>query len=251
MPADPPLAVRTSERAGRDQPSEDRIHRTGNAVIVLDGATQPTPLSRTGGWLADQLGQQLTARLEAQPASPLDAILASAIRQLADDHGLVSRSAPTTTVNIVRWTPGHVDVLVLCDSPVVVLDTSGRVHHVRDDRLKRVTRHPTASDPLAHARNQPNGFWVAGTTPAAAQHAIQERFNLCDIDVILAMTDGVAAGVDRYQHPPTWEKAIALARTDPAHLVDLVHQAETTDPDTSRWPRSKPHDDKALAVITT
>jgi hypothetical protein len=41
-----------------------------------------------------------------------------------------------------------------------------------------------------------------------------------------------------------------MAQTDPAELVDLVHQVELSDPNASRWPRTKCHDDKALAVIS-
>lgn len=40
-----------------------------------------------------------------------------------------------------------------------------------------------------------------------------------------------------------------MATADPAGFVDLIHDAEVEDPDGTRWPRSKRHDDKALAVI--
>jgi hypothetical protein len=34
-----------------------------------------------------------------------------------------------------------------------------------------------------------------------------------------------------------------------ASVVDLVHDAEAADGDRRRWPRSKRHDGKALAVL--
>ncbi len=60
----PPVAtIRTAERPGPDRPTEDRIFTTRNAVIVLDGASQPTPGDHDGGWLADTLGREIRERL--------------------------------------------------------------------------------------------------------------------------------------------------------------------------------------------
>jgi hypothetical protein len=47
----------------------------------------------------------------------------------------------------------------------------------------------------------------------------------------------------------TWLTAADLARTDPSRLVTLVHDTEAHDPDRRRWPRSKRHDDKTIAVV--
>ena len=65
----------------------------------------------------------------------------------------------------------------------------------------------------------------------------------------MAMTDGVANGVDRYQVPDDWRLAAEMARQDPANLVDAVHLAEESDPDGTRWPRTKRHDDKAIVLV--
>jgi hypothetical protein len=63
------------------------------------------------------------------------------------------------------------------------------------------------------------------------------------------MSDGVAAGVHRYGIQPDWRRALAVAASDPARLVATVHDAEPSDPMGERWPRTKRHDDKALATI--
>lgn len=99
-------------------------------------------------------------------------------------------------------------------------------------------------------RNQPGGFWVASASPEAGRFAIEATFDTDTIDLVLMMTDGVSSGVDDYGTPADWCEAADIARRDPAELVDLVHDTETTDPDTIRGRRSKTHDDKALAVIT-
>ncbi len=267
MPTSAALTVRTGRRPGAsDRPSEDRIYTTPNAVIVLDGATQSQPLQRTGGWIADQLGQHLTHGLTLDPATDLPELLEHAIAAIVTEHALTPDTAPSTTVSIIRWNDLHLDVLVLCDSPVVVLDTTGQIHQVRDDRLADVasrirprgsTRHLSATEraklttAFEAQRNQPNGFWCVTATPEAAHHALTRRFRTNSVQAVLAMTDGVSAGIDHYGTPPDWETAIAIALNNPQQLVDQVHTTELADPDCTRWSRTKTHDDKAAAIITS
>lgn len=63
------------------------------------------------------------------------------------------------------------------------------------------------------------------------------------------MTDGVSIGVDRYGVPADWRAALTLASDDPARVIELVHNAEISDPDGERWLRSKRHDDKTISII--
>ncbi|MBT8225038.1 MAG: protein phosphatase 2C domain-containing protein [Dactylosporangium sp.] len=275
MPAQNPRVarIRTAGRPGSDdRPSQDRVFTTPNAVIVLDGASQPNPDAHDGGWLADTLGSQLRDRLIAEPlTADLGAVLAQAIDGVARRYALVPGRGPSSTISIVRWNDTDmIDVLVLGDSPVVALARTGRLRQVRDDRLAQVapaerqalrdTRpgqfgfdRPHQWQALVEAqrrqRNTPGGYWIAEADPEAAAHAVRARWNTRDIVAVLAMTDGVANGVDRYQTPDNWHTALTLARRSPTDLVNLVHDTELTDPDGTRWPRSKRHDDKALALI--
>jgi hypothetical protein len=71
-----------------------------------------------------------------------------------------------------------------------------------------------------------------------------------DIGAVLIATDGVTAGVNRYGLPQTWRAAldeVIELGADP--LVNLVDRTEDTDPEGTRWPRSKCHDDKALVTV--
>lgn len=275
MPAQNPRVarVRTAGRPGTDDhPSQDRVFTTPNAVIVLDGASQPNPDEHDGGWLADTLGGQLRDRLAVEPATAdLGAVLAQAIEEVARRYALVPGCGPSSTVSIVRWNDaGMIDVLVLGDSPVVALTSTGQLCQVRDDRLAQVapaerrtlydTRpgqfgfdRPHQWQALVEAqrrqRNLPGGYWIAEATPDAAAHAIRTRWRTRDIVAVLAMTDGAANGVDRYQTPDNWHTAFTLARRDPTDLINLVHDTELTDPDGTRWRRSKRHDDKTLAIV--
>lgn len=266
MPASDSLIVRTAERPGSpDRPSEDRIFTTPNAVIVLDGATQAIPLERDGGWIADQLGRRLVDALTTDPGGELVPTLERCIAAMVTDHDLRPDTAPSTTVNIVRRNADALDVLVLCDSPVIVLDTAGQIHEIRDDRLSDVVDrlNPTALDFRAlpaderfariHEfeayRNQPDGFWCVTATPRAARHALVQTYVASEVESVLAMTDGVAAGVLKYGIPSNWRAALTVARRDPKRLVDLIHLTESLDADCTRWKRSKRHDDKAAALI--
>lgn len=263
-----PAHVRTAGRRGPDRPTEDRIFRAGNAIILLDGASQPDSGDRDGGWYAETLGKAIHQRLSAQPLGDLAAVLADAIGATAETHGLEPGQSPSATVSIVRWGDHHVDVLVLGDSPVVVLTPDGTVRQIRDDRLKDVgqplRRQLAAAGGLGlsdhnrwreliqaerAARNRTGGYWIAEALPAAATHARRRQWDRADVATVLVMSDGVSAGVDRYATPPDWPTAFAIARKSPEDLVELVHTAEASDPDGRRWPRSKRHDDKAVALL--
>lgn len=265
--ASAPVAVRTAERAGTDRPSEDRIFTLPHAVVVLDGASQPEAAEYDGGWIAETLGREISHRLSHQNGD-LRELLADAITSVAGRYQLIPGQAPSTTVSIVRWDDQAVEVLVLGDSPVIGLTREGEIRRVEDDRLKQVARQQRVriaerggfgfgdreqwrqlvDEERAH-RNRPGGYWIAEATPTAAHQALRTQWRRDELSAVAVMTDGVSAGVQRYHQPPDWRAAMELARTDPQDLVDLVHDTEAGDPDGRRWPRSKRHDDKALAVI--
>ena len=259
--------VRTAQRPGQAQ-TEDRIFCTPSAVIVLDGASRPDENRPSGGWLAETLGRELQHRLCGRPTADLTAVLTEAISAVAKTHQLTPGAAPSTTVSIVQWYDDQVHILVLGDSPVVALHLDGTTSHVRDDRLQRVAQHERNSLQSApgfacehqgkwqslvaaeHShRNRPGGYWIAEAVPTAATHAIRKRWHMNEVAAVMAMTDGVSVGIDRYGTPPGWTDAFAVALDDPRRLVDLVHSAEEDDPDGRCWPRSKRHDDKALALV--
>jgi hypothetical protein len=236
--------------------------------VVLDGASQAASTQRSGGWLADTLGAYIRDRLAEAPAVDLQDVLAEAIAATAHRHALAPGRSPSTTVSIARWDGTHLDVLVLGDSPVIAVTHDGCVLETRDNRLAEVGRserralrkaaglgsdHPDVFQALLDAqrlhRNQPGGYWIAEAEPRAAAHAIRARWRLDDLNVVMVMTDGLANGVDRYGIPTTWQTAAELACQDPARLLQIVHDAEESDPSGDRWPRSKRHDDKTIAVV--
>jgi Protein phosphatase 2C len=248
--------VRTATRPSPDRRTEDRVFTTKNAVVVLDGSSRHPGADGDGGWMADTLGHEIRRRLSERDDG-LAQVLADAIADVAQRYGLVPGESPSATVSIVRWARDTVDVLVLGDSPVVALARDGEIRQVRDERLRHVVGHQRRAlhDQLSPAdveraqRNRPSGYWIAEAVPEAAAHSVRTRWRRDDLDAILVMTDGVSAGVDRYGVPADWNAAFAIAKRDPNALIDLVHNAEDSDPDGMRWPRSRRHDDKTVAVI--
>lgn len=266
MSADSPLTFRVAQQPGDpNKPSEDRVFLTPNASIVLDGASQWIPLERTGGWIAEQLGRRLQAGLLEQPARDLVELLDAAVDDLITTFQLEPGKSPSTTVNIVRAIDDHLEVLVLCDSPVVTLATSGQLHEIRDERLAEATSRleRPSNPPRVHARawrdyinafeeqrNQPDGFWCVSASRQVGQHAVTAQFQLSAIEKVMAVTDGISVGVDRFGHPGSWNECFLLADQDPSLVATVVTDAENADHSRTRWPRTKIHDDKTIVVAT-
>ena len=95
--------IEISERAGvgldgRPRPSEDHVVVLDNAVVVLDGATAPSPDLPSGGWYAGLLAKRLANGLCARPDGDLATLLAEAIAAVAAAHDLLPGASPSSTV---------------------------------------------------------------------------------------------------------------------------------------------------------
>lgn len=233
---------------GRRRPSEDRVVVLDHAVAVIDGATSADPELPSGGWYAERLAAQLTSALHGD--ADLRTVLRSAISGVARDEGLAPGRSPSSTVAMARWTPDHVDLLVLADSPIVAFGQTTEV--VADDRLVTLRRAGKlrTHDAVRALRNSPGGFWVAEADPDAADHALTRTLPRRHLEALILATDGVSCGVDDYDLF-TWPEALRLARAQGAAAVlDAVRAAEESDPRGTRWPRVKRHDDQAMALVS-
>lgn len=243
--------------AGEPRPTEDRIvvvdsvaghDWDAGAVAVLDGATEQRPGLPSGGWYAERLGGHLREAL-LRSADP-GAALADAIATTARVHDLQPGASPSSTVALACWTADTVEVLVLADSPVVKFGAAG-VEVVADDRLQqlRAAGRLRTRRAVEALRNRDGGFWVAEAVPAAATQAVRVRWPRADVHALVLATDGVAAGVDDYG-VFDWRGLYGLAcASGPQAVLDAVRSAERSDPERTRWPRAKVHDDQALAVV--
>lgn len=265
--------VRTAQLPAGEGSGQDRVFVLPSAVVVLDGASSQEPGHYDGGWYADTLGRQVAGHLRADETTSLPNLLAAAIADVASIHGLTAGTSPSSTVAILRWTDEQVEGLVLGDSPIVVFTTSGHVDQIRDDRLAHVApsqrrayvqrlqagggydaQHRELLRQLQNAqrakRNTEGGYWIAEVDPDAAHHAQTRHWRRADLEAALVTTDGIARGIEQYGTPPSWSQALNISRQyGPDQLTLTVHQTEENDPHGKDWPRSKSHDDKALALV--
>lgn len=254
---------------GAVRPSEDVVVVLPNAVVLLDGATSLDPALPTGGWYASRLAGELAGRLAGYPNTDLADLLAASIKTVARDHELVPGKAPSSTVALLRWNDSTIEGLVLADSPIVAftgtgpslladarLDTMPRGAGYRD-RLsegggydeKHLVALRDAASVMATRRNVDGGFWVAEADPDAAHHAERTKWPRSEVATVLMASDGVSCGVDRYGVFANWQEVRDVAAAaGPETVLDRIRAAELQDPDGTRWPRPKPHDDQALVI---
>jgi len=251
----------------------DRIVVTGNAVVVLDGASAFEPAGVPPGEYASRLGASIAAALTDAPAAPLASVLGEAIAATAEALGLDGGDGcPSSTVVMARLADGALDLLALGDS-YIFYGTGPGTGTLTDDRLaglhlpqqgqyrERLAAgggYGDAHRDLLRAlqrgqrlrRNRPGGYWIAAQDPAAASHALALTLPATAETWAVLATDGVVNTV-RHLGLDDWP---ALARSGPAALARLLRHCQDweqhTDPDGRRFPRSKRHDDKAIASLT-
>jgi hypothetical protein len=244
-------ATRASPSPGRV--NEDLVVSGPGWAFVLDGAT-PARGVGTGcrhdvPWLVRRLAKALAGRLALAVQRPLPDIVADAIGELRDAHAgtcdLGNPDSPSSTAAVVRAGGSTLDYLVLCDSPILLRHTGGLFTLIADDRLAGLPGGPPYRPALVRAcRNQPGGFWVASTDPAAAYQAVRGQAELAKLSDAALFSDGVTRLADWYGYP--WPAVLDYLRErGPDALIDLVRAAERGYP----HPRSKQHDDATVAHL--
>lgn len=224
----PPVTAHGASIAGTDHILQDTWGSTGSCAWVIDGATRRTDSDNdaVAAWVAD-LSTRIRDELEAAPFAPLTTVLERAIAS-ADRPGPPDAPHPSGTAALARLTDTGADVLVLCDSGVLVGEEL-----LRDDRLANLRRDLGGFATIDAARNAGGGFWVAGGQPSAAQRAVTQH--LPGADRVALMTDGVADEIGRLI--PTAADAWALLDPDSASDPDPTPDSDPA-PDSGRVPRS-------------
>ncbi|MGH3280349.1 MAG: hypothetical protein ACRDNW_14595 [Trebonia sp.] len=251
----------------------DRVIVTRNTVIVLDGASAFEPASVPPGEYASRLGDSIAAAMADAPEAPLASGLGEAITTTAAELGLDDDAGcPSSTVAMARLAGGTLDLLALGDS-YIFYGTGPGTGTLTDDRLaglhlpqQRQYRERLAAGggyddahrDLLRAlqrgqrlrRNRPGGYWIAAADPAAASHALAVTVPATAGTWAVLATDGTV-NTARHLGLDDWP---ALARSGPAALASLLRHCQDweqhADPDGRRFPRSKRHDDKAIAFLT-
>jgi hypothetical protein len=267
------LVVFDSLPAEADQPNEDFVAATPDAVVLLDGTGTPTG-SESGcvhgvAWFVRRLGSALLASMMRDDDSDLRECLAASIADVGSLHAhtcdLAHPGSPSATVVVVKVQQDALDYLVLADS-VLVLDLSAELRVVTDDQEAQIGRqlraemdaspngtpehekaHREYVENLRAHRNRPGGFWVASSDPEAARQARTGSVPRAHVRAAAILSDGASRLVDRFGLT-TWKGLLGtLDRQGPRELLRQVREAENSDPSGSRWPRGKAHDDATAA----
>jgi len=272
-----PFRITFASSNAPDTPeNEDFVAATDTAAVVLDGVSVPPGL-QTGcihgtPWYVRQLGTTLLARLVCQPQQPLTALLADAITYTASLHAdtcdLSHPGTPAATTALLRLHNTHdpqIDWLLLSDSILLIQDNTGHITTHQDQTVENTattefqsllttpisdTDHAKHRSSMIttrqHARNRPGGYWIAAANPAAANHALTGTEHNPHATALL--TDGAARLVEFGL--TDWPGLLTTLTTHgPTHLINQTRQAEHSDPNGQRWPRSKRHDD-ATALLS-
>ncbi|WRZ91975.1 protein phosphatase 2C domain-containing protein [Streptomyces sp. NBC_01007] len=258
--------------AAPDAPNEDFTAASPGVAVLLDGAGVAggqTGCKHGVAWFSSTLGGVLLGTIVVQPALSLAECLGQAIRTVCSLHDgdcdLSHPASPTSTVVAARTRAGVLEYLVLGDSALLMAGSDGTVDVVTDRRLDEVGKQlrgsvdelPTGSpehadaladyrDALTRLRNRPEGFWIAGPDPEAAQHALTGSVPLDSLASVVLMSDGATRLVDRFELA-TWGELFALVTTPgPGEVIRRVRDAEADDPDGQCWPRGKAQDDATI-----
>lgn len=264
-----------TEPGSPDHPNEDVVLATPRLVVVADGATAPAGLD-TGCvhgtvWYVNQLAAQIAACEASTPGASLKDVLAEALASVARSHAhtcnLDADGTPSASVGVLRATAGTLDYLVLSDV-TVVLGLGSRTEVICDDRIANLfddLRQAVWAAPVGSAerdahlrelvstqrklRNVDGGYWLAGATPLAAQHALSGSVSMNDVHGAAIMTDGATRLVDLFD-ALAWADALAeLSATGPTEWIDRTRAMEDSDEALTKWHRYKKSDDAAIAFI--
>lgn len=250
------LRIATSA-APPGRPNEDFAGAVPGAVVLLDGAGIPgtESICRHGvAWYTHRLGGVLLGQLSRADGRSLTAMLATAIEEMAADHGdtcdIKNPSSPQATVALVRATVDRLDYLVLADCFLVLGQVSGEPLVVTDERevnARRACSAPLAGldrgtteyerirdsciEELQARRNQPGGYWIAKDDPQAAEEALTGSRPLRGLDAAVLLSNGASRIVSPYDLT-TWSGLLDLLRANgPEEIIRRVRVAEADSSD--------------------
>lgn len=246
---------------------------SSDLVVVLDGATVRTEsgCSHSPAWYARKLGAAIISHAATQSRTLRD-ILAEAIEDVAALHigtcDLADPAAPSAAAAIVRAEGEHIRYLVLGDVTVVA-DLGAEVVSVTDDRVSKTAlpeRHEADRFPIGSAeklaallrmktaelaaKNRDGGYWIAGSDPAAVDHAITGEWSTKSVRRLGVFTDGAARFVNMFRPNTSWRAVLEILKHNgPEQLLEEIRLAEHYDKEGARFPRNKKSDDATVVYV--
>ncbi|WP_433260409.1 hypothetical protein ACQPWR_17280 [Micromonospora vinacea] len=247
------MHVSLATSAGRaERPNEDFVGAVPGSVVLLDGAGIPGAESlcfHGVAWYTHRLGGVLLGHLSRGDGRDLTAILATAITEVAAEHGhtcaIADPSSPQATVAMVRAHRDRLEWLLLADSFLVLDRADGGPLVVTDERETTARRECSAPltgvvrgtpeydrvrascvSALRALRNQPGGYWIAKDDPRAAREAVTGSRPLAGLNGVALLSNGASRIVSPYGRTD-WPGVLALLRASgPDGVIARVRQVE-------------------------
>lgn len=259
--------------------NEDHIFTWRDAIFLLDGATGVSPeLFHRGSdakWFVDGLeaGLRVFEHAEIGFVEAIRAVLET-LRQDVERaaHGPVQPwQSPAASMLVARIVSDHLEILRIGDcraflrrdgsieepfalSPVDALDLKATC--AMQELLEAgstVEEARTAIEPMLRAHrmlmNQPEGYGVLLPDPASLEFLETQRFKVAPGDEVLFATDGFYVVFGGYHQLSLDVTFNAIAKGQIDDIVAVIRSTELADPDLSRYPRLKRHDDASAVLI--
>jgi hypothetical protein len=262
------------------KPNDDAFAHYDRAAVVMDGATglgEPLlPGESDAAWIARFGANRLMAHLK-QGETGLAAIKLALTDAERSFKGLRRRAPqetweiPFASMMLAVESAGGFDAFWYGDCAAIVKRERepafivGEAFDKKQKERERVVRlaalkglSPAAGSSraeylpsLRRARNfvnKPDGSWLFGPDPAAADHAEMKRVSAPAGTIVLLASDGFLALVSEYARYDLGGLISAAQVKGLAALGEEIRAIEAADPDGERYPRFKKSDD-ATAVL--
>ncbi|WP_410646387.1 hypothetical protein [Amycolatopsis sp. cmx-4-54] len=207
---------------------------------MLDGASAHAPVPVSPSIYADTLGRHLHHHVDRDADMDLAEALADAITATTAQLSLTAGRSPSSTVTILRRRDEHVDVLMLGDNLVVLPGrtiTDPRLDHLHVPERRQYKQRladgtgfddthrgllVTLQQQQAARRNQPGGYWIAETNPAAAYQAIRATTPVDQIPWAIVATDGAYTPM-QHLGITDWPTISAMTAADLHDILTRCH----------------------------
>lgn len=280
---------RVSNPAAVDRDNEDALWEGDDLAVLVDGAGLPKDLRAGCGhsvaWFAGSVAEGLGRQL-GDPAVPMEQALGRTLEGVAGSHGDdcdLTAGSPSGTVVAWRAVGEELELLVLCDSSVILVAEAGAegghgavehaaltVRHVSDDRIDDVV-HPQVAALVAQdeadgtlldgprrfahhrtvleaTRNVPGGFWCAHTDPAPAGEAVVWTEPIGSWSHVILASDGATRAFQTLGTHTLEQLVTDCLSGRLEEISEAVRAAESAAQDELRAAGKKVHDDLTILV---
>lgn len=279
------LRIDVAASDGQAAVNEDVVGYCGTAAWVIDGATGIGETLLDGAsdaaWLARTADQALRESLDADPGQPTvdlmrgvmatcrDRLERAAIRDADGDH-----EHPSAAFAMVRVIDGTIEFATLGDCRIAYIDSRGEARLFGVTAMEALEAktialaasildtEPDISADAFKAKllpqlrsnrrlmNTPEGYWVLGTNPSAADHMDQAAFELEHGQRFALASDGFLRLVELFGASSPADMLSISTHDQWRGALERLRALEREPDSRRRYPRVKMHDDASFIAFT-